>query len=80
MGLTRAQIEEALREIGVPEREIRMRVGQLWHWIYFHGVRDFDRMLNVSKALRQRLADAFTLERAQVVTEQVCRATARANG
>jgi len=45
--------------------------GQLWHWIYFHGVRDFDRMLNVSKTLRQKLADSYTLERPQVVTEQV---------
>ncbi|MFN3889940.1 MAG: 23S rRNA (adenine(2503)-C(2))-methyltransferase RlmN [Beijerinckiaceae bacterium] len=71
VGFTRAQIGEALRAIGVPDREIRMRVGQLWHWIYFHGVRDFDRMLNVSKILRQKLGEHFTLERAQVVTEQV---------
>ncbi|MBX9760985.1 MAG: 23S rRNA (adenine(2503)-C(2))-methyltransferase RlmN [Beijerinckiaceae bacterium] len=71
VGYTRAQLGEALAAIGVPERETRMRVGQLWHWIYFHGVRDFDRMLNVSKVLRQKLADAYTLERPEVVTEQV---------
>ncbi len=71
VGYTRAQLAAALQAVGVPERETRMRVGQLWHWIYFHGVRDFDRMLNVSKALRQTLADSYTLERPQVVTEQV---------
>jgi 23S rRNA (adenine2503-C2)-methyltransferase len=71
VGYTRAQLGAALKAVGVPERETRMRVGQLWHWIYFHGVRDFDRMLNVSKALRQTLADSYTLERPQVVTEQI---------
>ena len=39
--------------------------------MYFHGVRDFDAMLNVSKALRTRLADAYTLARPEVVSEQV---------
>ncbi len=71
LGLTRAQLADALRALDIPEREIRMRVNQLWNWIYFHGVPDFDRMLNVSKALRARLADAYTLARPEVVSEQV---------
>ncbi|MCI4677251.1 23S rRNA (adenine(2503)-C(2))-methyltransferase RlmN [Rhodoblastus acidophilus] len=71
VGLTRAGLADALREIGTPEREIRMRVSQLWHWIYFHGVRNFDAMLNVSKAMRQKLAEHFSLARAEVVEEQV---------
>jgi len=71
LGLTRAQLAEHLRALDLPEREIRMRVNQLWNWIYFHGVRDFDTMLNVSKILRARLADRFTLARPEVVSEQV---------
>ena len=71
VGCTRTQLADALLAIEAPEREVRMRVGQLWHWIYFHGVRDFDRMLNVSKVLRQKLADHYTLTRPEVVTEQV---------
>ena len=71
VGCTRTQLADALLAIEAPEREVRMRVGQLWHWIYFHGVRDFDRMLNVSKVLRQKLADHYTLTRPKVVTEQV---------
>ena len=39
--------------------------------IYFSGVTSFDAMLNVSKVLRGRLAEAYTLERPEVVTEQV---------
>ncbi len=33
-GLTRAGLAERLAEAGVPERELRMRTGQLWHWLY----------------------------------------------
>jgi 23S rRNA (adenine2503-C2)-methyltransferase len=71
VGLTRAQLGEALCAIGTPEREIRMRVSQLWRWIYFQGARSFDVMLNVSKGLRARLADHYTLARPEVVAEQV---------
>ncbi len=71
VGLTRVQLGDALRALDLPERVIKMRVGQLWHWIYFQGVSDFDRMTNVSKDLRAALADRYTLARPEVVTEQV---------
>ena len=70
-GLGRAELGAALAEIGVPERERKMRVAQLWHWIYFRGVRDFAEMSNVSKHLRARLEEHFTLDRPEVVVEQV---------
>ncbi len=70
-GLDRAGLAAALAAIGVPEREHKMRVAQLWHWIYLRGVTSFDDMTNVGKALRSRLAEAFTLARPEVVVEQV---------
>jgi 23S rRNA (adenine2503-C2)-methyltransferase len=70
-GLGRTELAEALGEVGVPERERRMRVAQLWHWIYFRGTRDFAAMSSISKELRAKLADRFTLERPEVVVEQV---------
>jgi 23S rRNA (adenine2503-C2)-methyltransferase len=70
-GLTRAGLAERLGEIGVPEREQRMRVSQLWHWLYVRGAVGFDEMTNVSKVLRQNLAERFTLARPSIVTEQV---------
>ncbi|MBX3512527.1 MAG: 23S rRNA (adenine(2503)-C(2))-methyltransferase RlmN [Xanthobacteraceae bacterium] len=70
-GLDRTGLGEALAEIGVSERERKMRVSQLWNWIYFRGVRDFEAMTNVSKDLRAKLAEHFTLERPEVVVEQV---------
>ncbi|MGQ4273630.1 23S rRNA (adenine(2503)-C(2))-methyltransferase RlmN [Terrihabitans sp. B22-R8] len=71
IGLTRAELSDALGHAGVPERERRMRVSQLWHWIYHRGVTDFAAMTNVSKGLRSVLEQAFTLERPEVVSEQI---------
>jgi len=71
VGATKADLGEALAKVGVPQREIRMRTAQLWHWIYFRGARSFDEMANVSKVLRAKLAESFTLERPEIVTEQV---------
>jgi 23S rRNA (adenine2503-C2)-methyltransferase len=70
-GATRAEIALALAEIGVPERELRMRTGQLWHWIYHRGVRGFSAMRNISRPLLDRLAERCTLERPQITSEQV---------
>jgi 23S rRNA (adenine2503-C2)-methyltransferase len=73
VGATRAELAEVLRAHGVPEREIKMRVAQLWHWLYFQGARSFDAMLNIGKSLRGTLAAHENLTRPQVVTEQVSR-------
>jgi 23S rRNA (adenine2503-C2)-methyltransferase len=70
-GATRAELAEALASVGVPPRDLRMRTTQLWHWIYHYGIRDFSAMLNVSKHLRAALAEAYSLERPQIVTEQL---------
>ena len=56
-GLTRDGLKAALAAAGVPEKQLRMRVGQLWGWIYAHGVTSFDQMSDVSKELRRTLAD-----------------------
>ncbi len=71
VGLTRDELKAKLAAVGVPERELKMRVGQLWHWIYFRGATDFAQMTNMGKELRANLAAAYTLARPQVVSEQV---------
>jgi 23S rRNA (adenine2503-C2)-methyltransferase len=72
-GATRRELAAALAEAGVPEREIRMREAQLWHWIYHAGATSFDAMSNVSKFLRAGLAERFTLARPEIVAEQISR-------
>jgi 23S rRNA (adenine2503-C2)-methyltransferase len=71
VGLTRAQLAKLLDAIGVPETQRKMRVQQLWHWIYFRGFTEFDQMSSLSKELRTTLAQHFTLERPHVMAEQI---------
>ena len=72
IGLGKPQLAQALVEAGVTtDRESRMRASQLWNWLYVNGVTDFDRMTNVAKPVRQKLADTFILDRPEIVSEQV---------
>ncbi|HEY4773232.1 MAG TPA: 23S rRNA (adenine(2503)-C(2))-methyltransferase RlmN [Xanthobacteraceae bacterium] len=71
VGLTRGSLGEALAAIGVPEERQRMRVQQLWHWIYLRGVQGFEKMTTLSKELRAELEAHFTLARPEVAVEQV---------
>jgi 23S rRNA (adenine2503-C2)-methyltransferase len=71
VGLSRAELADVLGTLGVAEGQRKMRVQQLWHWIYFRGFTAFDAMTSVSKELRAALAERFTLDRPEVVAEQV---------
>src|SRR5271169_6256899 len=71
VGLSRGALADALGEAGVSERQRRMRVQQIWHWLYVRGVQDFDAMTTLSRELRSQLARQFTLARPEIVAEQV---------
>ncbi len=66
VGLSRDDLKATLAEAGVEA----FRAQQIWHWIYWHGVTDFDRMSNIAKKARDRLNELFVVERPQIVTEQ----------
>ena len=71
VGLTRPKLREALMEIGTPEKQAKMRVNQLWQWIYHWGVRDFAQMTNLAKDFRVKLAENFTIELPEIVSKNV---------
>ena len=71
VGMTREGMRDALIAIGTPEKQAKMRVGQIWQWLYNWGVRDFDAMTNLSKDFRAQLATHFVIEVPEVVTKQV---------
>ena len=71
IGLTRPAMRDALIEMGTPEKQAKMRVGQIWQWIYHWGVRDFDLMTNLSKDYRAKLAEHFVIALPEVVTRQI---------
>jgi 23S rRNA (adenine2503-C2)-methyltransferase len=63
IGMTRDDLRGALAALGVADKQLRMRVSQIWAWLYAHGARDFDAMSNVAKDLRDALAAQYTLAR-----------------
>jgi 23S rRNA (adenine2503-C2)-methyltransferase len=71
VGLSRAQLADALVTIGVPSPQHKMRVQQIWHWLYVRGATRFDEMSSISKRLQAALDDRFTLDRPEVVAEQI---------
>jgi len=70
-GLTRDGLKAALTAAGVPDKQLNMRAAQLWSWIYVRGLTSFDDMTDVSKDLRGRLDALYTLDRPEIVSEQV---------
>ena len=71
IGLTREELRAALAKAGVPEKQLKMRVNQLWQWLYHWGVRDFGVMTNLAKDFRTKLSDSFEIALPEVVSKQV---------
>lgn len=71
VGLSREELAQRLGEIGVAEKQRKMRVQQLWHWMYVRGAQTFADMTNVSKDMRAELEKHFTVDRPEVVAEQI---------
>src|ERR1700724_3693373 len=71
VGLSRAEIAEQLGAIGVAPAQRKMRVQQLWHWIYVRGAQGFEEMSSISKEMRAELDRHLTVARPQVVAEQI---------
>ena len=71
IGKTREELRTALMSVGVPERQAKMRERQIWAWLYQRGVQDFGAMSNLSKDLRETLAEQFQIGRPEIVTCQV---------
>src|SRR3954468_20644732 len=71
VGLSRVELAERLGSIGVAPAQRKMRVQQLWHWIYVRGVQGFEEMTSISKQTRATLEAHFTVARPEVAAEQV---------
>lgn len=71
VGLTREALKAELARIGTPEKQLKMRLNQVWQWVYQWGKRDFNVMTNLSKAFRAELEAHFVIEVPEVVTKQV---------
>ncbi len=70
-GLTRAEIAGALTDFGIEPKQVRMRAGQIFRWVYNYGVTDWSSMTNIAKGLRAELSGAFELNRPEIVERQI---------
>jgi 23S rRNA (adenine2503-C2)-methyltransferase len=71
IGFSRAELGDKLAAIDVPPARRKMRIQQLWHWLYVRGAQSFEQMTDISKALRTEFENHFTAARPEVVAEQI---------
>lgn len=67
VGLSRQELFHEFDSIGEP----KFRAAQLWQWIYFYGLTDFDKMTNLSKGLREKLKERYTITHPKIIAEQL---------
>ncbi len=60
------ELKEKMVELGEPD----YRATQLYQWVYRKRVYDLDKMSNLSKALRARMAESFTILAGEVLAER----------
>lgn len=71
VGLSAEELAGVFAGLGVTEKARRMRVAQLWNWVYARGANSFEPMTVLSKDLRATLTRSFSADRPEIVTEQV---------
>ena len=67
IGLSRDELAAELAKLG----EKPFRAKQIWHWLYNQGVTDFAAMTNLSKDLREKLDNSYSISRPKVVARQI---------
>lgn len=70
VGLTREEIKDSLIKFDIPDKQINMRVNQVWGWIYNKGVSSIDEMTTLSLGLREELKKHHNLNRPVISDEQ----------
>jgi 23S rRNA (adenine2503-C2)-methyltransferase len=72
IGLSRPEIASQLAaDLGLAEKEARMRARQIWGWIYNLGVTEFSAMTNISRGLREKLELWYRIPRPEMVERKV---------
>lgn len=71
VGMDREALQDCFRDLGVPEKALRMRASQVWNWIYTRGASNIDDLTTLSKDLRAGLSERFTLARPEIIEQQI---------
>ena len=59
IGKTKEELQPIFQEFGLE----KFRVKQIWQWVYVFGVHEFSAMTNISKAVQEKLAAHFSIDR-----------------
>ena len=63
--------EEALKNWFIDNNELGFRAKQVFEWLWQKSARDFEVMSNLSKPLREKLENNFTIHGAEIDTTQI---------
>jgi len=70
-GLSLPALKTEMIALGVEPKKASMRAKQLRRWLHHFGETDFSAMTDISKDLRQTLADTYTTQRPDIADHQV---------
>ena len=62
LGLSQAALEAEITALGLP----KFRAGQLWRWVWRHGLTNFAEMSDLGKPVREKLTELFSADRPAV--------------
>ncbi|MED5530972.1 MAG: 23S rRNA (adenine(2503)-C(2))-methyltransferase RlmN [Pseudomonadota bacterium] len=71
LGISQEELAQTLKELGIQNKTVGMRVKQLWSWIFTQGKINFEEMTNLSKEFRLFLKENYSLERPKILAKQV---------
>tara|TARA_B100001142_G_scaffold327662_2_gene385831 strand:+ start:609 stop:1736 length:1128 start_codon:yes stop_codon:yes gene_type:complete len=70
VGLNREELASIMCSVGEPQEKAAMRAKQLWHWIYYHGVKNFSQMTSLNAPLRNCLEEKCSILRPNITSEK----------
>ena len=71
IGLPKLLLSEHLLKAGIQEKNLNMRLNQIWGWLYQKGVTDFSKMSNISKEIQSLISDYFQISLPEIVKKEV---------
>jgi 23S rRNA (adenine2503-C2)-methyltransferase len=71
LGLSREEMQQAFIDVGLEPKQARLRMRQVWHWVYHRGVRSFSAMHNIAKAMQVLLEKHFSISRPEISSAQI---------
>ena len=71
IGLNREDLIEELINKNIINEKGKYRVKQLWHWIYFQGIRNFSEMTTFSSEFQTKLSKHYSIDRPLISNHQV---------